>query len=112
MKYYILLFIGIIILVILPIPNYVELNYLVLIDSIDITCNNNKYSVSVKEIIPQKEGNRLYYEYEFYEEEGDDLLRIFNSLEEEHFLYFRKAHIKVQNCINKDEITALMKKRK
>ena len=95
-----------ILLFFIPIPNYIELNNLILIKSIDITCNNNDYLIKMKEVIPQKEDNGITYKYKEYEEEGNNIKLIKERIESQsnHKFYYQKAKIKIHNCTNKNII--------
>ena len=43
------------------IPNYLELNDLIIIDKIDIDCQNK--TINYKEVIPYKDNNSINYKY-------------------------------------------------
>ena len=83
-----------------PIPDYVELNQLILIESIEITCKDNEYFVVLKEILPKKEDNAIIYEYKEYQGKVKDIKDIKKKMEENYSykFYYNKAHRKVINC--------------
>ena len=88
-------------LILIPIPKYVELNHLILVDSIEIECSNNQYHVSFKEIIPKKEDNGIEYEYKTYTKSGDNLDNVIHQIEEDKPFYYKRAKIDINNCKNK-----------
>ena len=111
MKYKILyLFLGFLILSLCPIPPYVELNHLVLIEKVEIQCIQQKYHVMIKEIIPKKEDNGIEYEYHTYKEIGDELSFTKKRIEEEKkgykFYYHGVKRIQT-NCDNIEEISKI-----
>ena len=48
------------------IPSYVELNDLIIINKIDVICDNNKYKIEFQEIIPSRDENGIIYNYKIY----------------------------------------------
>ena len=72
MKKYLIVFILILILFIIDIPEYVELNNLIIVDSIGISCNN-EVNLYVKEIIPIRDDNGIEYDYKIYKSTGNNL---------------------------------------
>ena len=107
MKTKLLIFIlTFIILIIIPIPNYVELNQLVLLDSITVTCSSKNYEISVKEIIPKKEDNGIKYDYKTYKASGGNLLSAKKVLEKDisKKIYYQGIKKITTNCSNTEEI--------
>ena len=58
--------ISILILYILPKPEYRELNSLGIVHSIHIQCIEEEYKIELEEIIPQKENNSIVFQYKKY----------------------------------------------
>ena len=107
----ILLIILISIRLIIKIPNYVELNNLAIIESIEIHCQYNSYKVKLKEIIPIKDDNGIEYEYKYYEEEGKNLKQIKKILinKNNKKLYFQKVKSIKTNCNTTKNIKEIFK---
>ena len=60
-------------LMLIPIPKYKELNHLVLVNKINITCTNNYINGTIFEIIPIKEDNGVEYKEKKYYTKGKSL---------------------------------------
>lgn len=104
-------YIPLIMILLLPIffikiPEYKELNNLVIIKTIEVKCDNNNYKVKLKEIIPKKEDTSINYEYKDYTEEGNNLKEIKNKIEHSTSkkFYYKKTDYLITNCNNEDEI--------
>ena len=98
---------GILLLILLPIPKYVELNHLILIQSGKIYCTEEQYKITLKEIIPKKEDNGIKYLYKNYQETGTSLKDMKQNLEEKEKKKFYYHGIKTltTNCQNPKEIS-------
>lgn len=86
MKKIILLFLILLELFTLKIPDYVELNDLAIIEKIYVEEKNNQYTLILKEIIPLKSDQGISYKYEYHKSTA-------NSLD--------KAYIKIKNKTKK-----------
>ncbi len=113
------LIIGILLLLptlIINIPEYKELNNLVIVKEIEVKCNDKKYNVKLKEIIPEKEDNGIKYKYKDYEETGTSLKEIKKELEKNtnKKFYYRRTNYLITNCSNEEDIlkTFNIKKKK
>ena len=60
-------------LVLIPIPEYKELNHLILVNKIEITCTNNYINGTIFEIIPIKEEKEVKYKEKKYYKKGKSL---------------------------------------
>ena len=76
------------------IPNYLELNELIIIDSININCENK--TINYNEIIPYKDNNSIAYKYKEYSYTYENINEFFNMKN----IYYKKAEIKWNNCKN------------
>lgn len=102
--------IGVLILLILPVfifkvPEYVELNDLAIIRGVGLSCQEEKVTLTLKEIIPIKGENGITYQYEYYQEESRDISDAYHKIEDEikKKLYLPKVKFLVTNCKNSDE---------
>lgn len=102
--------IGFLILLILPVfifkvPEYVELNDLAIIRGVGLSCQEEKVTLTLKEIIPIKGENGITYQYEYYQEESRDISDAYHKIEDEikKKLYLSKVKFLVTNCKNSDE---------
>lgn len=93
-------------LLFIKIPKYKELNNLIIIKKIDVTCTNNKYIIELEEIFPEKNDTSIKYKYKKYKEEGSNLDEIKKSIEDNSNkkFYYGKAKEIITNCNNKKEI--------
>ncbi len=93
-------------LLLLPIPDYVELNHLSLITSMDIKCYSNYYEVSIEEVTPKKEDNGIEYQYHTYQASGDNLLSVKEKLEADiqQKVYYYGIKKVTTNCSNPKQV--------
>lgn len=74
------------------IPNYLELNDLIIIDKIDIDCKNK--TINYNEVIPYKDNNGIDYKYKEHSYKYENINEFFNMKN----IYYKKAKIKWNNC--------------
>ena len=48
------------------IPEYKELNNLIIVKTIEVKCTGKEYDVKLKEVLPEKEENSVEYKYKNY----------------------------------------------
>ncbi|MBQ6323747.1 MAG: hypothetical protein IJI22_02825 [Bacilli bacterium] len=93
---------------IIKIPNYIELNNLVIVEGIGLECNNDKYTLYLKEIIPIKGDNGVTYKYKYYENEAENIddanKNIINDYSNKKFFYEDTKYV-ITNCKTSNEIT-------
>ena len=108
MRKYLLFIIPIIILFLMPIPSYVELNHLIIVDEIHVICNDS-YTLMIREIIPIRENNSIDYQYKEYQSSHKNLELAKKRIEEDtkDRFYYKKAKIIIGNCPNKKKILEL-----
>ena len=108
MRKYLLFIIPIIILFLMPIPSYVELNHLIIVDEIHVICNDS-YTLMIREIIPIRENNSIDYQYKEYQSSHKDLELAKKRIEDDtkYPFYYKRAHLKISNCPNKKKILEL-----
>ena len=80
MKKYLFLIISCLVGLFLPITNYVELNHLLIVESIALDCKNNYYHLYLKEIIPKKGNNDINYQYKIYQDKGNSLNKAYQNI--------------------------------
>lgn len=73
------------------IPDYIELNDLIIIDKINIDCSSK--TIKYREIIPYKDNNSISYKYKNYKYSYNEVNKFFNKKN----IYYKKAKIK-WNC--------------
>lgn len=102
--------IGVLILLILPVfifkvPEYVELNDLAIIRGVGLSCQEEKVTLTLKEIIPIKGENGITYQYEYYQGESRDISGSYRKIldKTKKKLYLPKVKFLVTNCKNSDE---------
>ena len=80
-----------IISIFIHIPDYLELNNLIIIDKINIDCKNK--TIKYTEIIPYKDNNSINYKYEEHTYIYNDINDFYNIKN----IYYKKAKIE-KNC--------------
>lgn len=90
----------------IKIPEYVELNNLIIIDTIIIQEENNHIKIYLKEIIPTKNNQGITYKYKYYQEEGNDIKNIIRKIKKNtnKKIYLQKAKKLITNKKNTDII--------
>lgn len=84
----------------IKIPKYRELNNLIIVDKIYITCNNN-YTIYLREIIPIKEDNGITYEYKIYKGNNNNLSTALKNIKRTNKnIYLNKVKNITTNCNN------------
>ena len=88
------------------IPEYKELNNLIIVKEIEVKCKDNEYNVKLKEVIPEKEDNGIEYKYKDYKEKGTNLKEIKTSLEKNTYkkFYYKRTNYLITNCNNEKDI--------
>ncbi len=99
MKRIILLIVFIIGVFLLPIPSYVELNNLAIIEGIGVEYENDAYSVYLKEIIPMRQEQGIEYEYHYYEGTSSSVSKALLKIQEKEKkkLYLKRSKFLVTN---------------
>lgn len=106
MKKIILIILIVLELSIIKIPSYKELNNLAIIEEIKVIKVNNKYTITLKEIIPIKENNGINYKYKYYKESSNSITDTINKLNNQtkKKLYLKKVKSLTTNIINSNNI--------
>ena len=106
MKKLLLIAIIVLELSIIPIPQYKELNNLAIIEDIKVIKTRNKYTITLKEIIPIKENNGINYKYKYYQDSSntikDTIYKLNNKTKKK--LYLKKVKSLTTNIINSNNI--------
>jgi len=91
-------------LVLVPIPEYKELNHLILVNKIKIICTNNNINGTIFEIIPIKEDNGVKYKEKKYYTKGESLEELKINLEKQtnNKFYYKSIKIIKTNCNRKE----------
>lgn len=76
------------------IPDYLELNDLIIIDDIYIDCENK--TIKYNEIIPYKDNNGIDYKYHERSYKYENINEFFNMKN----IYYKKAKVEWNNCKN------------
>ena len=103
-----LIIIFIIFTFIIKIPNYVELNNLVIVEGIGVECKNSKYSLYLKEIIPIKGDNGITYKYKYYESEAKSIEKAYKNIIEEYTnkkFFYDDVKFIITSCDTSEKIT-------
>lgn len=90
----------------IKIPEYVELNNLIIIDTIIVKEDKNHIKLYLKEIIPTKSNQGITYKYKYYHEEGSNIKNIIKKikLNTNKKLYLKKTKKLITNKKNTDII--------
>ena len=106
MKKIILIILIVLELSIIKIPSYKELNNLAIIEEIKVIKVNNKYTITLKEIIPIKENDGINYKYKYYKESSNSITDTIDKLNNQtkKKLYLKKAKSLTTNIINSNNI--------
>ena len=110
MKKALLLILIILELILIKVPNYVELNNLAIIDTIGIIEENNRYTIILKEIIPTKSDQGIKYEYKYYKETSTTIKKAITNLNKKtkKKLYFNKTKSLITNMITTKKIIHIL----
>ena len=82
MKKYLAILITIILMTIfIKVPKYVELNNLILVDGIGVSCRGETYTLFIKEIIPTKKETGIIYSYKIYEDTNSSINKAYKNIE-------------------------------
>lgn len=106
MKKIILIILIVLELSIIKIPSYKELNNLAIIEEIKVIKVNDKYTITLKEIIPIKENDGINYKYKYYKESSNSITDTIDKLNNQtkKKLYLKKAKSLTTNIINSNNI--------
>ena len=106
--------ISILILYILPKPEYRELNSLGIVHSIHIQCIEEEYKIELEEIIPQKENNSIVFQYKKYRITEKEIQNTKKDLEKKYHkkFYYKGMKNFTTNCDQKTDILSYFKKNK
>ena len=96
----------ILILIIIKIPKYEELNNLVIIKEIAVEYSKDKYTIYLKEIIPIKANQGINYKYKIYKETSTSIKKAYNKIvsKTKKKLYLNKVKTLTTNIKNTDKI--------
>ncbi len=86
-----IIIICVILSIFLNIPEYRELNDLVIVDSIGLDCEKN--TIYLKEIIPEKDDNGIEYKYKYYKFNDIDKIK-------SNKFYLNNSKYIITNCHN------------
>ena len=105
-KYIIFIIIFIILLFFIKIPSYRELNHIIIIEKIEITCLEDNYDIVLYEVTPKREGTGISLDYKKYNITGRDLSLIKKRLEDSSskMFYYKSIKNVITNCLNTKEI--------
>ena len=106
MKKIILIILIVLELSIIKIPSYKELNNLAIIEEIKVIKVNDKYTITLKEIIPIKENDGINYKYKYYKESSNSITDTIDKLNNQtkKKLYLKKVKSLTTNIINSNNI--------
>ena len=107
MKKYIAILITIILMTIfIKVPKYVELNNLILVDGIGVSCRNESYTLFIKEIIPTKKETGIIYSYKIYEDTNSNINKAYKNIEKKvnKKIYSKEARYIITDCDKSDKI--------
>jgi len=92
-------------LTLIPTPEYKELNHLILVNKIKITCTNNYITGTISEIIPIKDDSGVNYKEKKYYTKGNSLEELKINLEKQtNNKFYYKSIKKIKTNCNKKEI--------
>ena len=105
-KYIIFIIIFIILLFFIKIPSYRELNHIIIIEKIEITCLEDNYDIVLYEVTPKRDGTGISLDYKKHSITGRDLSLIKKRLEDSSskMFYYKSIKNVITNCLNTKEI--------
>lgn len=105
-KYIIFIIIFITLSFFIKIPSYRELNHIIIIEKIEITCLEDNYDIVLYEVTPKREGTGISLDYKKYNITGRDLSLIKKRLEDSSskMFYYKSIKNVITNCLNTKEI--------
>ena len=88
------------------IPKYVELNHLIIVDTIGVECSNNNITLYLREIIPAKNDNGINYQYKIYKGIGKSIDNAFDEIDNKTYnkIFYKDSNIILSNCGRDEEI--------
>lgn len=88
-------------LILVEIPNYVELNDLIIVDSIGIDCSNSN-TIYIKEIVPIKSDNKINYKYKIYSYSDSNFNNLISGINDKisKKIYYERVKLIITNCNN------------
>ena len=87
-----------------PNKEYIELNHLKILHSIEVKCKEYEYEITLIEIIPLKENNSVEYKYKEYSKKNDSLLLLRKDFDKDYHFYYKGIKSLKTNCLNVDDI--------
>ncbi len=111
MKRYILILLILFELVTIPIPKYVELNNLAIIEEIAVIEENARYTVILKEIIPIKDDQGISYKYKYYKQTSASIKKAYQTLlnTTKKKLYLKRTKSLITNSLSSKEALTILK---
>ena len=90
---------------------YVELNNLVIVDSIGLECSDEVFNIYLKEVIPIKDDSGIEYEYKYYNIKSDDLEKSYSLFDEKinKMIYYKSTKNIITNCTNTKKLISTYK---
>ena len=110
MKKIMLLFLFIFLYFFLPIPKYIELNHLNIIQEINVFCKDNQYRIIYLEINPVKNDRGIEYDLIEYQYDGFSVEEGIYEIENNKNIYKKRAKIHINSCDDKRKILNQIKK--
>jgi len=92
---------------IIEIPSYVELNNLMIVEGIGVSCEEDGYKLYLREIIPTKEDAGITYKYKIYGSEGvKSLNEAYRGIEKEENkkIFYKDCRIIITDCSESKKI--------
>lgn len=110
-KYVLIIVIIIFMMIFIKVDDYVELNNLVLLDGIGVSCRDNSYVLFIKEIIPKKKDTGIEYSYKVYEDTNSSIEGAYKNISKEvsKKIYSKEARYIITDCDNSDKIIEYFK---
>ena len=100
-------FIIILAFFIIKIPEYVELNNLMIVEGIGVECDHKNYKIYLKEVIPTKDDTGITYKYKIINSDSFNSLRKANKKREEKSkkkIFYKDAKYIITNCTKSNQI--------
>lgn len=94
-------------LFLIKIPEYVELNNLMIVEGIGVECDGKTYKLYLKEIIPTKDDTGISYKYKIYNSDGfNSLKKAYQKTEEKSKkkIFYKDARFIITNCTKSNHI--------
>lgn len=91
----------------IKIPEYVELNNLIIVEGIGVECNKEYFKLYLKEVIPTKDDTGISYDYRIYDSgNSSSIANAYKKLEKKSKkkIFYKDVRYVMTNCTKSESI--------